>query len=270
MSIRDDIFEMNRRLTYDLWHLRNFNQDPHQLAPRLITPKTRSGKPRISEQEAKALYVGVLNNLNYFFSLETPTKELYVQRGKRNIGKSANHDLSLFWFDPNSNQFEQKANYEFKSKQPGVWDIQKDLEKLIRERETGVWIHILESCGKNSFEVLFDKIIKAFKQLVSVNILMNYGSFPNSQDRDDTKRVEEIKIIFYFYSVKHNWACMKELFFTNFKYDNVEKDFLSYLQKFFQIKYQIRKSGKYDYIEAVKEKNGWIVLSQHNSFNVCL
>ena len=90
----DDVLEINRRLFYDLWHIANASCVPSGLSPRLILPKKRTEDIRISKQEARFLYCSLLNNLNYFYSVKTPTEEVYIQKGQTT--QSAASDLSLY------------------------------------------------------------------------------------------------------------------------------------------------------------------------------
>ena len=117
----NDIFEINHRLSFNLWYLTDVKSDPQGFSPRLILPKRRSGEIRISEQESKILYCGLLNTLNYYYSIETPTEEVYQQTGK--TSQSASSDLSLYGYD--GKDFKKVANVEFKAHNPDKLNIQK-------------------------------------------------------------------------------------------------------------------------------------------------
>jgi hypothetical protein len=86
-----DILEINRRVCFNLWNVANVNSRLEGLSPRLILPQRGSGDIRVSEQESRVLYCGILNTLNYFYSIETPTEELYQQKGM--TPTSASSDL---------------------------------------------------------------------------------------------------------------------------------------------------------------------------------
>ena len=120
----EDLFEINRRICFDLWNLCSDNNTPYSLSPRLIFPKKRDGTIRISEKESKTLCCGLLNNSNYYYSVETPTEQLYGQ-GHR----SALTDVSLYKLK--NNQFEKVANIEFKAHKSNFDNIRKDIEKLV-------------------------------------------------------------------------------------------------------------------------------------------
>ena len=62
----------------------------------LIFPKRRDGLLRISEQEAKLLFIQHLTlDRRFCFSVETPTSQTYRQKGASYM--SARIDLTLFW-----------------------------------------------------------------------------------------------------------------------------------------------------------------------------
>jgi len=140
-DIIKDLIEVNRRLSYNLWNVSFFGEKPSGLSPRLIFPKKREKNKkdedikRISEQEARILYCNILNNLNYFYSIETPTDYAYIQSGK--TGVSALSDLSIYRCTDKG--FKKKANVEFKALNPTTEDINKDIEKIIKEGLDGNW-----------------------------------------------------------------------------------------------------------------------------------
>jgi len=48
-DIMNDIFEINHRLSFNLWYLTDVKNNPQSLSLRLILPKRRSGEIRINE-----------------------------------------------------------------------------------------------------------------------------------------------------------------------------------------------------------------------------
>lgn len=163
--IVEDLIEINRRLSHDLWNLSCIGEKPSGLSPRLIFPKKRiknkknEDVKRISEQEARILYCNILNNLNYFYSIETPTEDTYKQSGKTAI--SALSDLSIYHYA--NGGFRKKANVEFKALNPVIKDISKDIEKIIREKEHGNWFHVLKNIDKETLPSVFNKFVSSFK-----------------------------------------------------------------------------------------------------------
>jgi hypothetical protein len=253
MSLISDIFEINRRLSYDLWHLKSIKDKPHELSPRLIIPENRKSEERISEQEAKTIYCGILNKLNYYYSIETPTEETYMQKGK--TPQSASTDLSLYSFDYDKCKLVKRVNVEFKHDSVQVETIRKDIEKLIREKITGNWIHTKKSINSSSLSILFDKFIQSFAICKQRKYLINLNN---------NGKVEEISIVFYFHCIQERWACIKHFKYSGLKYDDIEDDFMKYVNDFFKIDYKISRDATKTLVEVDKTKtNGWLILSQN-------
>jgi hypothetical protein len=152
-----DLFEINRRISLRLWHVAHFDGQPTGMSPRLIFPQ-KGVVSRVSEQEAKVLCCNVLNDLNYYYSVETPTQEVYRQTG--DVPIRARSDVSLYI--PSAIGFQKVANMEFKAHTPPHEHFAKDVEKLIRERMTGNWFHILRNVRSNTLPDVFAKLRGAF------------------------------------------------------------------------------------------------------------
>jgi len=228
-SVINDAVEINRRLFYDLWNISNVSQLPTGLSPRLILPKRRSQDLRISEQEARFLYVGLLNTLNYFYSVETPTEQVYSQKGQK--FQSGASDLSLYVQD--ENQMTKVMNVEFKAHNIKLEDIFKDIEKLIFENISGNWFHLLKNMDKKTIPALFGKIAHSLKEC---------------RKKYDVK---EISILFSFCVLEKKWACIKY-----FEYNDSMGNFEKYVDDFLKINYQI-KLGKVDVLDDA----GWKIIS---------
>lgn len=226
----DDLFEINRRLSFNLWNLTDVNSIPTGLSPRLIFPKMRSGEKRISEQESLISYCGILNTLNYYYSIETPTKEVYQQTGKN--PKSARSDISLYNYD--GNIFVKVANVELKAKTPGEEQIRKDIEKLLKEGETGNWFHTLFILDSTTLRKLFDKFRNSFK---------NCSNYIHAD--------KGVSILFCFCVLEQKWVCIK-----HFHYDSSNENLDTYIDNFFRIEYNV-KSRKID----VNDENDWEIIS---------
>lgn len=229
-GLTEDIFEINHRVCSSLWNIATVNSNPRGLSPRLIIPQKRSGDIRISEQEARILYCGILNTLNYYYSVETPTKEVYQQTGVKPI--SASSDISLYF--ENEEKFDKVMNIEFKAHIPSQEQIRKDIEKLIREKIPGNWFHSLKNIDSRTIPVLFEKMKESFLQCE--NIL------------DDTR----LLIVFCFCVLEKSWACMK-----HFYYDPRKENFQAYVNKFFKLDYSI-KSGNIE----VEQLHNWNIMSK--------
>lgn len=157
-----DLFELNQRLSLNLWHMANEQGQPFDLSPHVIYPLKRDRTVRISEQEARAVCCGLLNNLSMYYSVETPTEQRYVQKGKRKEGMSGQTDLTIYVYDGQS--LNRTINVEFKGPQASKNDIGKDIEKLVREGYQGNWFHILGNYNAGTFPALFSKFKYAFTE----------------------------------------------------------------------------------------------------------
>ena len=177
------------------------------LSPRLILPQKRSGEIRISEQESRVLYCGTLNTLNYFYSIETPTEELYQQKGKTPV--SASSDLSIYL--NRRDKFEKVVNVEFKAHNPQKEHIRKDIEKLIKEEITGNWFHTLKNVDNRTIPTLFDKFKESF--LNCSNIIK-----------------EDLSLVFCFCIIEKKWACQKE-----FNFEPDQDNLSEYIDNFFDL-----------------------------------
>ena len=121
----------------------------------LVFPSKRDGTLRISEQEAKLLFVQHLTvDRRYCFSVETPTGETYQQKGKTPI--SARVDLTMLGPDR-----KPVAHIELKAHNCTIEAIRKDLEKLLRERTTGMWFHTLHRADGRTLDTLIGKFKSA-------------------------------------------------------------------------------------------------------------
>lgn len=224
------IFEVNRRACFGLWDVLKINSIPNGLSPRLIFPQKRDGEIRGSEQEARIIYCGILNTLNYFYSIETPTSDIYQQTGRKGI--SASSDLSLY--REKNDHFDKVINIEFKAHNPEPEDIRKDIEKLIRERIAGNWFHVLKNADSGTLPVLFGKMRKS---LLECEIFL--------------EKVE-LSFIFCFCVLEKSWACMK-----HFYYNPKEENFQEYLDTFFALGYSVQ-AGKIE----VAQENNWNIIKK--------
>ncbi|MBI1896476.1 MAG: hypothetical protein HYS04_08060 [Acidobacteria bacterium] len=143
----------------DLAQMYPSEQQPSEYG--LVFPSKRDGTLRISEQEAKLLVVQHLTvDRRYCFSVETPTGETYQQKGKTPI--SARVDLTMFGSDRKP---VAHVELELKAHNCTVEAIRKDLEKLLRERTTGMWFHTLHRADGRTLDTLIGKFKSAFSLL---------------------------------------------------------------------------------------------------------
>lgn len=128
----------------------------------------RNGEIRISEQELRFVFVEQFNkyckdnNLNLFYSVETPTELKYLFKDKSNPradddGQSAMVDLAI-----HNERYERIALIEFKALNPDEFSYKKDFCKLTAEWEnnkslTTFFVMILKSSGNRTEENIKQK-----------------------------------------------------------------------------------------------------------------
>jgi len=222
-----DIFEINRRICFNLWDMVDVHSEPCGLTPRLILPEKRNKDIRISEQESRILYCGLLNSLNYYYSIETPTAQTFMLTGTKPI--SASSDLSLYRHAGGS--LKKVMNVEFKAHNPSFEHIRKDIEKLVREGIPGNWFHTLKRIDNRTLPVLFEKLSRSLKEFAGVAHEIG------------------VSILFCFCVIEKKWACMKHLL-----YDQQRGDYESFVDEFLRLTYEV-KGGKID----VLDENGWTI-----------
>jgi len=222
-----DIFEINRRICFNLWDMVDVHNEPRGLSPHLILPEKRNSAIRISEQESRILYCGLLNTLNYYYSIETPTEQTFMLAGTKPM--SASSDLSLYRHDGGA--FKKVMNVEFKAHNPSFNYIRKDIEKLVREGIPGNWFHTLKSIDSKTLPVLFEKLSRSLKDFAEEA----YGI--------------GVSILFSFCVIEKKWACMK-----HYLYNEQQGDYESFVDEFPRLTYEV-KSGKIH----VLDENGWTI-----------
>ena len=208
-----DLFEVNRKVSQDLWNVTDTNSKPSVWSPRVVFPPKRDGSVRVSEQEARIICCGLLNNLNLYYSVETPTEKTYIQKGKKKEGMSAQTDLAIYSFD--GQRFTRVINIEFKAHNCNKRDIAKDVEKLVREGITGNWFHILEKVNAGTFPNLFEKFRYSF---------MKYPDEKNLAPFSSTR----ISILFCFCVLQKEQAYVK-----HFSYKPSSEQYREYVKGFF-------------------------------------
>lgn len=225
MGLIEDLSEINRLTCVKLWNVAaSGDKKIGVLAPRLIIPTLGSGRPRISEQEARTIYCSVVESCNrYFFSIETPTVQDYQFSGSTPM--HARSDLSLYTFNDG---FEKVVNVEFKANNPDPDFIRKDIEKLVREQKTGNWFHFLENVDRGTLPSVFGKISSSLQAVTNNSALTS-------------------PIVFCFCVLEKKWAAMK-----CFDPASSSVPLANHLNQFFTLGYQI-SGGKI----VVTNGNGW-------------
>ncbi|NDP21844.1 MAG: hypothetical protein GZ091_12305 [Paludibacter sp.] len=130
-------------------------------------------KDRISEQELRQLFIEKFKNyyLELYYSIETPTQAKYkfgkiYERFEHNEnGQSALLDMCIF--NRVLDCYNRILNIEFKSNNPVINGVGKDILKLMNEKQNGSFIHLLKNTNKNTLKNetktgVFDKFYKSF------------------------------------------------------------------------------------------------------------
>ena len=143
---------------------------------RLIFPhyskNYRDGETRISEQELRFVFIEQFNaycaknNINWFYSVETPTEYKYIFTDKNNPhkaedgekGQSAMVDLCI-----HDEKLERIALVEFKALNPDEFCYEKDFCKLETEKEgrpelVTFFIMMVKNAEKRTLKNIKDKI----------------------------------------------------------------------------------------------------------------
>jgi len=131
---------------------------------KLIFPKYRNNGQRISEQEARLLFVRELEKQDkFYYSIETPTKERYEgfsKKGKKPIvgsGRSGSIDVTLY--EKEGEKCQRKHLIEFKF--GNVDTCTKDFLKLLCDDDnckTNYYINIIKNSDETTKSNLEDTI----------------------------------------------------------------------------------------------------------------
>jgi hypothetical protein len=175
------------------------------------------------------LYTSILNSTNYYYSIETPTQQTYRFTGNSSI--RARSDLSIYILNKN-NSFDKVANIEFKAHNPDKSHIEKDIEKLIKEKQIGNWVHLLKNIDRGTLPALFNKFINSF-------------------ENQKNKISKPLSICFCFCILEKRLACLKHFYFDPAHNIN----FQDYYKEFFIIDYDEAFNN------SVNISNGWSILN---------
>jgi len=153
---------------------------------RLIFPKYRGGKDeskdtkRISEQEARFLFVRVLENQkSFYYSVETPTKKRYIgfsenkpEIAEDNEGRSASIDVTLYEKDDENKNFCRTHLIEFK--QGNVETCKKDFLKLLYDEDglANYYVNVLgrdDLSKRKTLPSIIDKYQQAIEELKNLD-----------------------------------------------------------------------------------------------------
>lgn len=148
---------LSREVAESLWAV--YHERPN--APHLIMPAKRDDSTRVSEQESKILITQWLERSGEFYSIETPTREMYTQSG--NASLSGRIDVTVYGsHDP----ADRVLNLELKSGTATLEGFRKDFEKLLREGVPGLWFHTLTNASDATWNSIEDKMREALERLL--------------------------------------------------------------------------------------------------------
>ncbi len=126
----------------------------------LIFPCYKSGKRRISEQEARLVFTQQLEKERKIYGVEVPTKNYYKGFSTGNPSlccestkgyRSAIFDLAIFKDRPSDcKSIMNEINIEFKAHNKPQHSIEKDLLKLIADDGNGLFFHLIQSVDNNT------------------------------------------------------------------------------------------------------------------------
>ena len=226
----DELIRFNKETCNVLWSLPDVDSEPTLDYPRLIIPSKRDKNKRISEQEARFVFCSILNNSDFFYSIETPTEKKYKISGEGM--RSASTDLTIYEY---RDGFRKLANVEFKAYNPRFKEIEKDIKKLVREEITGNWFHLLKNVNSMTLKALFDKIKNA--------LIKNYS--------------DSISILFCFCVLDKKWACMKHFKWngSEFPEEKKQEKYRVFVEEFFRLDYFVRRRI------IVVDETGWEIYS---------
>lgn len=126
---------------------------------KLIYPTKRCDTIRISEQEARFLFVRHVDlSTEYFYSIEAPTTNMYCFKGAS--ARSGNVDVCLY-----DEKLKRKHLIEFKALNPIQASFSKDFEKLLCDEDNlnNYFVHILKNTDKGTLPSIKEKYKKAIE-----------------------------------------------------------------------------------------------------------
>lgn len=142
-----------------------------------------ASKPRVSEQELRFVLAAELQMRGIRYSVETPTEEKYTftKRDENEAteyqGRSAQTDLTILnqYLDPVLNVELKHGGYSINrnSGERAPLPIRKDIEKLLKERVSGCYIHLFSAVNSNSARNIVDCIKESATELTSEKTKLN-------------------------------------------------------------------------------------------------
>lgn len=205
---------------------------------------------RRSEQELRQLFIDVfkVKEPELFYSIETPTEAKYsFGKSYSDIkvcedkvkGQSALLDMCAFKRDDVKEKYKRILNIEFKHGNAPIKDIAKDVLKLMREKQNGAFIFLLDNTDSGSLNNIgekrkgvLDKLSQSFEEFQKIENIWN----------------EEKYIHIIILSLEHKTNTTSPTLI----YKTLVGDNLKELNSFFSI--NTNRSGN---IETVCKNSGW-------------
>jgi hypothetical protein len=210
----------------------------------LILPKRRNAKIRVSEQEARFLFIHELEKEKIYYSVETPTSDIYNFKNPNADEKnksSGSLDLCIYKKDEkNEKKLVRDIIVEFKAH---TKECQNDFEKLLHEDENGILFHLLERAGNGTLKYIATP--KGRSRTIGV-----FGHY-----EEDIEKVKNC----LSKDKKSNWflkivvCCLNPQFLIT---KTLRKDDLDNLDEFFSINYKVENNGTIKF-----NTNNWEVLA---------
>ena len=142
----------------DMIDMQSITTANNETKSKLVYPVKRDGTTRISEQEARFLFVKHVDlSTEYFYSIEVPTKREFMFTGETPL--SGNVDVCLY------ENGKRKHLIEFKALNPDQRSFSKDFEKLFNDEDglDNYFVHILKNTNRATIPSIEDKYRKAIK-----------------------------------------------------------------------------------------------------------
>lgn len=127
---------------------------------RVRFPTYRTGRLRVSEQEAKQAFIeATIASTKLGYSVEVPTSSRY---GFTDPGRTRSAMTDLVLIEDREIVF----RIEFKAgglslRRRSVAHVRKDIAKLVGEPEPGLWFHVLKSANSETVRSVLDVLAKA-------------------------------------------------------------------------------------------------------------
>ena len=151
---------------YDFMDLEYITKPDAKGKSNLVFPITRDEKQRVSEQEARLLFLQhVEKDGEFLYSIETPTTKAYKFSGKNE--RSGNIDVCLYGKEDRK----RKHHIEFKALNPKQASFSKDFEKIFGDEEglTNYFIHALVKTDSGTIRNIEKKYNEAVKNAIAEN-----------------------------------------------------------------------------------------------------